>query len=112
MEVQAVFRLGRSGEWRRKKRWETASTVAGNPRVIWDHPGSSSVGGAMCMCVCAQVCLGAGGRQAQRNICSGPQGWPRVCIYVRVCRGLGGWVGMGCASPIGRQAPGNICSVS
>ena len=52
-----MFRLGRSGEWRKKKRWETASTVAGNPRVIWDHPGSSSVGGAMCMCVCVCVCV-------------------------------------------------------
>lgn len=39
---------------------ETASIVAGNPRVIWDHPGSRGVS----MCVYAHVCPGAGGRQA------------------------------------------------
>ena len=64
MEVQAVFRLGRSGEWRSKKGWETASIVARNPRVIWDHPGSSGVGGGKCLFLYAHVCPGAGGRQA------------------------------------------------
>ena len=59
-----MFRLGRSGKWRSKKGWETASIVAGNPRVIWDHPGSSGVGGGKCLFVYAHVCPGAGGRQA------------------------------------------------
>ena len=89
-----MFRLGRSGEWRRKKGWETASIVAGNPGVLWDHPGSSGVG-RVSVCSCPHMFvlgLRAGrqaGRQAQRNICSGPQGWPGVCRYVRVCRGWG-----------------------
>lgn len=63
---------------------ETASIVAGNPTVIWDHPGSRGVGG-VCVCACMHMCvpgLGVGSRQAQRNICSGPQGWPRVRMYL------------------------------
>lgn len=68
MEVQAVFRLGRSGEWRSKKGWETASIVAGNPRVMWDHPGSSGVGGGKGSCLWhAHVCPGAGAVQAGRH---------------------------------------------
>lgn len=84
-----MLRWGKCGEWRGRKGRETASVVAGNPRVIWDHPGSSGVGGGTCMCMYAHLCPGAGGRQAERNICSGPQGWPRVCMDVRVCRAVG-----------------------
>lgn len=96
-----MLRWGRFEEWRRRKRGETASIVAGNPRVIWDHPGSSGVGGDVCMCVYAHVCPGAGGRQARINITLNPRlAWS---VYVCVCRGLG-WGGDGCGSQAGRQA--------
>ena len=66
MEVQAVFRWESSGKWRKRKRGETASIVAGNPTVIWDHPGSSGVWVGVCVCACMHMCvLGLGaGRQA------------------------------------------------
>lgn len=109
VEVQAVFRWARSGKWRRRKRGETASIVAGNPAVIWDHPGSSSVGGGMCMCMYAHVCPGAGGRQAGRQ--AGTEKhllWtPGLAWSVYVCVSLqraGVGVGMGCESLTGRQA--------
>lgn len=84
---------------------ETACIVAGNPRVIWDHPGSSGVGGDVCMCVYAHVCPGAAGRQAgtEKHL-----PWtPGLASSVYVCESLqraGGRVGMGCGSPTGRQA--------
>lgn len=47
---------------------ETASIVAGNPRVIWDHPGSRRVWGGVCMCMHMCV-LGLGaGRQAEKHL--------------------------------------------
>lgn len=61
------FKTGRGGEWRRRKGREPASVVAGNPRVIWDHPGSSGVGGDMSMCEYVHVCSEAGGRQAETS---------------------------------------------
>lgn len=83
-----------------RKRGETASIVAGNPRVIWDHPGSSGVGGDVCMCVYAHVCPGTGGRQARINIALNP----RLSSSVYVCESAEGWGGvwMGCRSQAGR----------
>lgn len=46
-------------------RGETDSIVAGNRRVIWDHPGSSGVGGGyVYVRVCTCVSWDWGGRQA------------------------------------------------
>lgn len=62
----------------------------GRQPLLWQEikePFGTTQAAAVCVCVC--TCASWGWGQAQTNICSGPQGWPGVCMSVRVCRGLG-----------------------
>lgn len=71
------------------KIWEVKKEEEGGDRqlLLWQEIQQSFrttqavvVWVGVCVCSCMHMCvLGLGaGRQAQRNICSGPQGWPRA----------------------------------
>lgn len=66
-------------------RGETGSIVAGNTRVIWDHPGSSGVGGGYVyvrLCTCVSWGLGAG-RHRETSALDPRAGLE--CMYMRGC---------------------------